>query len=469
MHAASTPTKMNDNQSIISAENNIIRKLIHYQKAILCILLVAILSVPIIQNYSTGKPLIMGSESYYHLLHVENQWHFAPLSWSYSLLGFQGIAFVPLILGLFTILLFLQLAKQLNLSRRVTFFFLLFALFTPSFIYTFSTLSAASYFTFLVVLAFTLLTNGKKRMPYISIIPFALTAFFDIASLLIVLLLLAFYTYTHRKESHKTLALSIFLGLALLGGINALLTDVLFVLGPFHQQHYAADAISDLGGLSGISLFIAILAFIGIAVTWKRPQFSLAYVFIISLILLYMYSTQTVFYLSIVILIVASIGFLKLFDSLWILPTLKKFTFFILLLGILFSALTYIDRLPDTPPMQEDVDALLWLKENSLSDSIILSAPENGYFIQFFAQRTPFATPDEKEKQNVTQQLFSASYVQDLFPILEQEYITYIYITPAMKRQLPGDQGLRFLLKNERFKLVYSSGDTELWSFKQAR
>ena len=67
----------------------------------------------------------------------------------------------------------------------------------------------------------------------------------------------------------------------------------------------------------------------------------------------------------------------------------------------------------------------------------------------------------------MTQNISTALYIQDLFPLLEQEYITYIYLTPAMKRQLPPEQGLRFLLKNERFKLVYSSEDTEIWFFRQ--
>ncbi len=53
------------------------------------------------------------------------------------------------------------------------------------------------------------------------------------------------------------------------------------------------------------------------------------------------------------------------------------------------------------------------------------------------------------------------------FPIFEEQKVGAVYVTPDWKEQYPADQGgLLFLLKNERFKLGYSSEGYEVWKFE---
>ena len=48
---------------------------------------------------------------------------------------------------------------------------------------------------------------------------------------------------------------------------------------------------------------------------------------------------------------------------------------------------------------------------------------------------------------------------------LEENNISHIYINSKVKDSLRDDQGLQFLLKNERFKLLYSRGNSQVWMF----
>ena len=447
-------------------ENTIFHKVLKHKKFLLCSLLIIFLAIPAIKNVISEKPLLMGGESYYHLLQADQHWYYYPLHLALSLLGTQWIILLLLALALSSLLLFLRFTAQIQLPERVSFFIALFTIITPAFIHSFSTLSAVSYVTFLTLLGFTVLTHPKKNIQWLSAIPFVLTTFFDLFSSSVTVVLLALYVYVRRKES-RTLPVFLLGAVTLCTLLNFVLLSQPFVLGPFHEQQYTADFISDLGGSSGLGLFLVLLMIIGLMVTWKQPEFAATYVFIPFLIPFYFYSTETIFPIALLASFSATIGFLKLFDRTWTLPTLKKFTLLVIMLGLLFSTLTYLSRITAESPTAQDAEALTWIQENALSDAIILSDPENSYFIQSIAQRTPFAAPHQPAKINFTEQIFSATYIKDLFPLLEQEYINYIYLTPRMKERLPKDQGLRFLLKNERFKLVYSSEDTEIWFFKQ--
>ena len=105
---------------------------------------------------------------------------------------------------------------------------------------------------------------------------------------------------------------------------------------------------------------------------------------------------------------------------------------------------------------------LEWINKNTAEKAIIFSAPENNYYIQYLAKKAAFSGNPE-----VINSIFTATYIDQLFPLLEENKIKILYITKQMKEQLPTDYGLLFLLKNERFKLVHSQGETEVWAFKE--
>ena len=107
-------------------------------------------------------------------------------------------------------------------------------------------------------------------------------------------------------------------------------------------------------------------------------------------------------------------------------------------------------------------------KKGMFVDAKIASFTSNSYRISFFAKREPISFHHSSLKDiNLTNQIFEATYVQDLFPILEQNEIFYFYINKKMKQKLLKDQGFLFLLQNERFKFMHSHGEHEVWMFNK--
>ncbi len=457
--------KMQIKQNVLDATFS---HFIKHQKKYLVLLAVLILLLHFAANYLAGKPLLSGAESYYHLYSAREWIDFNPLSAVLSLFPDSVVFLLPLLLAVISILLLLAIAQKIGLTERVAFFFTLFLILSPTFLFAFTTLSSYSFFLFLVLLGFFLLMQEQKILRYLSLLPFILAAGFDIFSTAFLLVLLLIYrSVTHDKKDPVSLA---GIGTTAVLFVATLILKFPLLLGPFHRQQLVSDLVSDFGGLSGISAFILLLAIIGMLSTWKKKNFYHLYLLLPLIIPAYIFNTNIIFYLSLIIVVFAAISFVQMFERRWNLISLKHFTMIILLLGVIFSTITYLDRFSNYGPSHDDKDALIWIKEHTPVNSVVLSAPENSYVIRYFAEREPlrvFEKGTYTEKTELAEAVFSSLYIQDLFPTLEENKVRFLFITKEMKQGLPSDQGFLFLLKNERFKLLYASGDSEVWAFKQ--
>ncbi len=461
--------KINE-QKIISTKNPVFNHLVHKQKSYLLLLLVLVLAIPLLTNYSVGKPMIMGGESYYHLSQAENakfsQFYYAPLSLALQLIPEELLFLIPVLLAISSFFLFIAMIDKTTISNKLTFFFLLILLISPPFIFTFTTISAYSVYLFLVILGFFLLSKKNDLWHYIAIIPFIGATFFDFYSSIFLIIILATYIHLVKKENNLKNYI-ILISTTIVSLINVLFLKIPLVIGPFHFEQKIPDLISDLGGLSGINFFTIMLAFLGLFITWKRKGFYVFYLFLPVAVLGYIYNTQTIFHLTIIVTFFAATGFVKIFQRDWNLVVLKKFTFYLLILGLLFSTLTYFERVPDIAPSQEDFEVLTWSKNNIETRGTVLSISENSYFIEYFMKQKPFSDINVKGSKELSQKALNALYIDELFPILERNNITTIYINQYMKDELPNGQGILFLLKNERFKIVHSQKNSEVWLFVQ--
>jgi len=459
---------ISNEQKIISSKNAVFNHLLQNQRAYLLLLLVLVLVIPSLINYSMGKPIIMGGESYYHLSQARDadllQFYYAPLSIILQLVP-EGLLFlIPILLAVSSLILFIGIMNKTTISNKLIFFFLLILFISPPFIFIFTTISAYSVYIFLVVLGFFLLSKQNVKWHYFSLVPFICATFFDLYSSLFLIVFLATYFYLIKKENTSKNYV-ILVSTAIIALISFLFLKIPFVLGPFHLEQKIPDLISDLGGFSGINFFTIMLAFLGLFITWKRRNFYIFYLFLPLAILGYLYNTQTIFHLTILIVFFAATGFVKIFQKDWNLVKLKKFTFLLLILGLLFSTLTYFERIPEISPSQSDVEVLTWGDNNIEISGKVLSIPENSYFIKYFMKQSPFSDINIEGSKELAQKALSALYIDELFPILENNNVTVIYINQYMKDELPNEQGILFLLKNERFKIVHSYQNSEVWLF----
>ena len=405
------------------------------------------LGLPLLSSYFQHQPLPLGEETYYHLA----SFPFLP-----RIVSFLVVPLLPL-LGLASIILAYHLARRWKVSEKTTFIFLALLTITPAFILTFSTLSAPGLFFFLLLLSLYLL---ETKWPYLAAIPLLLATHFDTASTLLLLLIIGHYAYQKRTALSYILVSVVILSLAL----HLLFLPQPFLQGPFHQPHYAEDLISDLGGESGMGLLVFSLALFGLFFSPPR-----AYVFLAVTIPLYIYSTQAAFYLSLAAVFFATQSILYFQNRKWNYPFLHNFILLLILLGALFSTTTFLQRIPVHSPGYPGQEALLWLQDHSDEEDLIFSLPEEGHYIQYFAQRQPFYTYNQHHtiKENLTQTILTSTYTSTTFPLLEEQNITILYITPRLRARYPPEQGLLFLLKNEKFKLLYSQEGYEIWVYTQ--
>ena len=466
-------------QEVISTKNVYLSHLVKHQKKYLILLLLIVLGIPLFSNYLQDEPLIMGGESYFHLSQTEvisnYTFYYWPLKIINSFLPEQLLFLTPLFFAICSILMFIEVMKKTNFTMRSTFFFLTLLIISPAFIFTFITISAYSLSIFSILLGFLLLSKKKKGWQYLSLVPFVMVTLIDIYSTFLLLLLLGIYLYFEekrgKKEEIKKLKTikSIFIIIITLTIVNFLIFNLNIFQGPFHNQQLIPDLLSDLGGLSGINFFTLLLSLIGLSITWKKKGFSFAYIILPFTIMAYIFNTQTILYLTIILTFFATVGITKLFERNWNLVALKRFTFFILVLGLLFSTITYLERVSDNSPTKSEIEVLTWMNNNIPIEKVVFSDPENSYFINYFAEQRPFYQLNEKRffKKEQTQGILSALYIDELFPLLEQNEIKTIYISEKMNSKLSKEQGLLFLLKNERFKIVHSYEGNEVWEFKK--
>ncbi|MDP3698684.1 MAG: hypothetical protein Q8R47_03785 [Nanoarchaeota archaeon] len=440
--------------------------LLRYQKIYLCGLLMLLSALSLFSNYLQEKPLLMGGESYFYLSSGQPDPSYQPLTLFFRVIPDQLAYLFPPLLSVGIILLFYSLAQKINIPEKKAFLIVLFYILTPTFIFTSLALSSYSLFLLLTLCGANVLLLGTKKK-YFALLPFLLASWIDTFSALLLLGGLAVYFFPVKKSKER-FPIILLVGIAAVLVLNAAVLKSPFFLGPFTVQHKTADLISDLGSFSGVGIFAILLAIIGLISSWQKKNVPLLLPALAVFIIAYLFNTHTVFFLSLLIVILAAAGFVDLVEQSWSLPFLRNAALLLLLLGISFSAVAYLDRLSGYPPTAVDQKALEWIQRNTKEETAVLSAPENSYYIAYFAQRKPVFSlhQDYQHDYQLSRDIFSAFYIDELFPLLEKNKVSIIYISGEMKRQLPAQQEFLFLLQNERFKLLYFTEDAEVWSFE---
>ena len=440
--------------------------LLRYQQLYLCALITIISALSLSANYIQEKSLLVGGESYYYLSLARQDAPFNPLTLLLRIIPARFDPLLPLLISLSCILLFYSLARKIRIVETKTFFIVLFSILTPAFILSSLGLTSYSLFLLLALLGIIfMLREDTKR--WLALIPFAIACFFDTftAMLLLLGMIWYFFSFKNSKELFPKILVAIISTLLIL---NATILNAPFLLGPFQIQNRAADLVSDLGSFSGVGIFILLLAIIGLVVSLQKKKIFLTLMPLITFTAAYLFNTHSIFFLALFLIAAAAEGFIYIWEQPWKFSFLRYATVLLLLLGMSFSAVAYLDRMAQHPPSPPDVAALQWIERNTDPGAVVLSSPDNSYYISYFAQRQPASALHRHYQQqyNLSENIFTAYYINELFPLLEENHVSIIYVSEDMKRRLPEEQEFLFLLQNERFKLLYFSGDTEVWSFE---
>ena len=474
--------------------------------ALIVVILILFLFLPYFSRFINGNTYLIWSESHYHTMLADelmNQKISNPgfnifgvlpdvqdsvylsrsMSFSFyhiflAILGSiipisDAALFLPMIFGFLSLFIFNKILILFDIEEFNRKIILLFLILSPAFIYTFSFSNPHSAIVFLTLLGFYCFIKDNKYWFATSVLIFAFVSSFTIFNALVILLLLISYVFYTGRKLNSMLVVSLFVGLVTFTAQTPFFLNYSFT----HSSDFFIEIVSDMGGLIGFGFFSLLLAIMGVTFHWKNKN-SFIMFFISALLILFssfIVGNSINIYLMFFIAISAGFAFTTLYERTWKLKLVKNISIFILILGLLFSSVSYINRVTDWEPSLDSIYAFEFLKNNASKEDVILSHFENGYFIESIGGGTAFVDSYADSNYNqkflikVADTIFSTRDLKTAKTLLSQNNIKYIYIDEKMKSGLvwvKPDEGLLFLLRNkETFNLIYQANGIEIWEF----
>ena len=339
---------------------------------------------------------------------------------------------------------------------------------SPLFLYTWLIPSPEGLALACSILAFFLLERSK----FLSVPLFFLIPFISIKSAIACALgLWLFYFYV--KKTTITLP-ALFLGSSILLVMIMVysplgMPEMATLSEPFALQHL----ITDFGATMGFPLFMVLLCGIGLFLTRKK-KYAYLPAYMATLIMAYLaiiLPTMRI-YAQLFVAGFAGFAFAHFIRRPWKIPLVSILFLVIISLNLVQQAGAYGQYFP----LEKERDAMVFLQ--SLPPGIVFSHPDYGFLItsigqhEVFMDNAPLYAPQVQERQNTTSFLFYSRNLEDTRQTLDQNKISFIFISKDMKEGkvwAKPDQGLLFLLRNNQaFAKVYDSNGMEIWQVKEA-
>ena len=390
-----------------------------------------VLSLPALLRYYTYKRhIIYGLNTYEQLSYYISQFG----SGKASLL--IAVSF-PIVLGIISVFLCYNILSLINIKGTQKTVIIIFLILSPLFIYTFTLFSVLSLTVCLLLLSVYLFIQKNTFFRYGAIVP------------LLLVLLLEFNT------------------------MNADFFNL-------NKINFLQNNLTDLGALMGFGIFSLVLMVVGLYYSLRERKKSYGmYILLFIFVLLSAFDNKYRAYLNFIIIFFSGYGFVSLQDRTWDIKILKHSCLFLFLLGILFSGLSFIDRVQDMEPGSAVFENLEWLNSQNL-EGMILSDRNLGNVINHVLGEEKAFTAVKKYNQNennalskqrynekIAEALFYSRDIQYSSALFEQHNITVIIITDDMESGgvwTKDNEGLLFLLNNsEKFKRLRVDREIEIW------
>jgi len=437
----------------------------------LAALIIATVLILSIITLAMPPGILAGEEAYYHVMAANpgGQGSFVLSQYDYFLkiafLFFEPILFMkifPIVLGALCVLLFYLAAEKFLKEKSALYASIIFIL-SPCFLYIFSANSAEIISLFLLLLGIFLLVQKDKYLSYSSIVPFVFSAISSMFVAVLVFIIYITYFLAKREKRYDFIA-----------GTALIILAVLF-LNPAFMIDYSlsnlpvlSNLFSDFGGLAGISIFAAIFFIAGL-IAMKKREYS--YPIIIYLVVSFLMDHRTIIYSNILVSCFAGLGLRIIIEKKWELNNLKQILNFLLIGGLLFSAVSHINVIKNIGPSQELMGAAQWISKNSEKNSVVLSSPSNSILVEYSGRNAMIsALPSEMPKfnflMNDANEIYYSRNLEKTEKLLNKYNVNYILIDGKMLEGgiwKKSGEGLLFLLTNqEKFPIVYNQGGVKI-------
>jgi hypothetical protein len=432
-----------------------------FDKIYLVLLFILVISSFLVQNSVFEDEKLLNSASYSHVINSQeisfSNLHYFPVFVFEKFLG-DYFYFFPILIGILFLVLIYYFLSLTSKDKFFRFVFIGLIITTPATIYALTSLSIVIYFVMLIIFGFLMLNCDNKKVNYFSILPLIIATYFDFFSSIIVLIFVGVYFLIKRKKYEKMFSIIYFIVLFVIGILQVVINKQKFILNLVENQGIITNLISDLGAISGVSFFLLILSIVGFFSLYKKRKLLWLYLFVPYLFVGYYLNVNYLLYFSFVLIFLATHSICSLANRKWSLEGLSKITVWLIVLGIVFSTTTYLDS-HEALPTSDNVKTLTWMGNNLKVEDRVFTQSDFVDIVKYYVKNDVILVQNDE----LYSKIYDSTYITDLFPVLEEENINIIYL--PNKDELRDSEGLVFLLKNERFKMIYSSKNSEVWEF----
>src|SRR3989338_6864463 len=357
--------------------------------------------------------------------------------------------FLPALLGLLTLFFLYKLLGLFFLHPKQHLLAGLFCLTNPVFLTLFTEATNLTFITFCLA-AGSYFFIQKDRSQYVAPLFFGMILFYGSAHILLTILLLLTLGKMSSKPTYGN-CLSFIFVVCLIVQFFLSSLELQMVFPPY--LILLQQLLSDFGGKFGISVFALFISIFGAYTFWAERKIKASFS-----AFLFLFST----------------GFFSLLRREWKMEHLRNLTIFLLMLGIIFSATSTISRTASLNPKPEMMQALLWLKENSYENAIILTSEKYANPVTYATERRVIydklaaAAPENELIVEEVQRLLHTRDINEALSIFEHYQIDYVIVFSDMRSGLIWDsneEGLVFVLENgKNFKKVLENNNVAIWS-----
>ena len=462
------------------------RKLVFLGLLLFCII---ILVSPVYLRHLNSDDYLIGDKPYYYLrianyinetnapifenindnFSFEGREYSEEIGWPY-LLSFNPVFlsfYLPIILGILSFILFYLILNRINYNLSIAGSLLFIS--SPSFIYLFTISNKYGISIFLSLLAVYLYINKKELLSCLCI---PLIGFFSLASSIFLLSIYLIYSIFKKEKLiyfYLSLILTFLAGYMQFGKLTGV-SGLFFVNRGF--SYFLQNLVSDFGGRFGIGIFMILLAFIGIFILWKdKYRFVLIYLLFLALLSLSYFFDFIIFYLNILIVILVGLALISLYQMRWENNYIKFLIILILICGLIFSSVSFINRLVGDEPRKELNEGIFYLSRQP-DDYVAFSHYTRGDWIAYAGKKNVmdsnfFNAPDLYGRFYDSDTLLHTQDINTALEIVKKYNINYIFIDKEMKSGLvwnDDNSELLFILKNDkRFKKAFDNNYVEIW------
>ena len=459
---------------------------------LLLILCIVLLSLSQYLRFRNNDGFFYGEESYYNLKIAEfikeNKAFPAEDSMSYGgrpYVGEYGYPLLlslnikiiprilPILLGVFSFILFYFIITKIKFEIRGLASLIL--IISPTFIYLFSTLTKYSVVVFLSLFAILLHLNKKHK---IALFLFIITGFFSFISSTLILIIYSIYGIF--KKGKKFNLLIFFLSWIIIFFVQFFkvfkigVPETIFGIIQFNINNIINIIFSDFGSIFGFSLFLFLMAIIGIYyINDNLLKTFIYYSVLIIFTVLTIYFNALIFLLVFLLAFFASYGIYSLFFVDWKSEIFKYLTIVILCCGLLFSIVAYMDGISKFTPTKDFADGLKFLKGQKIN-TVVFSDYSRGIYLNYadkknFMDSNFLYAPGVSSRALDAERLFRTNNLNVALAIINKYNIEYIWIDKEILNKFWAneDRELLFLLRYspQNFNKVFSNGDVEIYQY----